>query len=253
MRKKIIAGNWKMNLTIAEGKQLVQDVINGLQALPHHKEVVFAPPFLQSIMVSELVSKTNNVFVAAQNCSAFANGAYTGEISATMVKNAGMPYVLIGHSERRDYFNETPSILAQKVDQALAAGLQIIFCCGEPLNSREQATHNQFVADQLRDSLFHLDAKAMENIIIAYEPIWAIGTGLTASAQQAQDMHAHIRATIHAQYGETIANALSILYGGSCKPNNAAELFACEDVDGGLIGGASLVANDFLAIINAMA
>ena len=157
MRKKIIAGNWKMNLTIAEGKQLVQDVINGIQALPHHKEVVFAPPFLQSVMVSELVNKTNNVFVAAQNCSAFANGAYTGEISATMIKNAGMPYVLIGHSERRDYFNETTSILAQKVDQALAAGLQIIFCCGEPLNIRETSVHNQFVADQLRDSLFHIE------------------------------------------------------------------------------------------------
>ena len=238
-----------MNLTIAEGKQLVQDVINGLHALPHHKEVVFAPPFLQSIMVSELVSKINNVFVAAQNCSAFANGAYTGEISATMVKNAGIPYVLIGHSERRDYFNETPSILAQKVDQALAAGLQIIFCCGEPLNSREQATHNQFVADQLRDSLFHLDAKAMENIIIAYEPIWAIGTGKTATSEDAQQVCASIRREIGVLFGADAASKVRIQYGGSVKAANIAELMAQTDIDGALVGGASLDPDEFARII----
>jgi triosephosphate isomerase len=252
MRKKIIAGNWKMNLSIAEGSQLVNEITATLSALPDHKEVVFAPPFLHCTTLVQQLQGKNNIYVAAQNCSSFVQGAYTGEVAASMISNAGIQYVIIGHSERRSYFLETEALLADKVNQALAAGLRVIFCCGEPLTIREAGTQNEFVADQIKASLFHLEADAFKHIVIAYEPIWAIGTGLTASSQQAQNMHAHIRSSINAQYGANIANELSILYGGSCKASNAAELFACEDVDGGLIGGASLVANDFVGIINAM-
>jgi triosephosphate isomerase len=192
------------------------------------------------------------VHVAEQNCSTENAGAYTGEVAASMIKNAGATYVIIGHSERREYFNETDAMLAKKTDTALDNGLKVIFCCGEPLSVRDAGTQNDFVEAQLKAGLFHLHKHQLANIVVAYEPIWAIGTGRTASSQQAQDMHAHIRSVFAAQYGQPTADNLTILYGGSCKPSNAAELFACADVDGGLIGGASLKAEEFLGIINAM-
>lgn len=252
MRKKIVAGNWKMNLGLSEGSSLVSDVLAALPALSEHRQVVFAPPYLHLAQTVSQLQNIDDVSVAAQNCHHEAAGAYTGEISAPMLKSAEVPYVILGHSERREYNGETDELLAKKVDAALAAGLKIIFCCGEALDVRDADTQNDFVGTQIRAGLFHLSADQLANIAIAYEPIWAIGTGRTASAQQAQDMHAHIRSVIEAQYGAEVAGNTSILYGGSCKPSNAAELFACPDVDGGLIGGASLKAEDFLGIINAM-
>jgi triosephosphate isomerase len=253
MRKKIVAGNWKMNLTLEEGNKLVDDVVAGLPTLGERNEVVFAPPYLHLTNVASRVKSGSGVSVAAQNCHHEGSGAYTGEVSAPMLKDAGMASVIIGHSERRQYNGETDALLAQKVNAALPAGLRVIFCCGEPLEIRDADTQNDYVQKQIAAGLFHLDVAQLSNIVIAYEPIWAIGTGRTASSQQAQDMHAHLRSVIAAQYGRDAANAISILYGGSCKPSNAEELFACPDVDGGLIGGASLKADDFLGIISAMA
>jgi triosephosphate isomerase len=252
MRKRIVAGNWKMNLGLSEGAALVSNVLSTLPTLSEERLVVFAPPYLHLAQTVSQVQGTDNVSVAAQNCHHEASGAYTGEISAPMLKSAEVPYVIIGHSERREYNGETDELLAKKVDAALAAGLKIIFCCGEPLAIRDADTQNDFVGAQIKAGLFHLSAEQLANIAIAYEPIWAIGTGRTASAQQAQNMHAHIRSVLAAQYGAELAGNTSILYGGSCKPSNAAELFACPDVDGGLIGGASLKAEDFLGIIHAM-
>ena len=252
MRKKIIAGNWKMNLSIAEGSQLVNEITATLSALPDHKEVVFAPPFLHCTTLVQQLQGKNNIYVAAQNCSSFAQGAYTGEVAASMISNAGIQYVIIGHSERRSYFHETEDLLADKVNQALAAGLRVIFCCGEPLAIREAGTQNEFVANQIKASLFHLEADAFKHIVIAYEPIWAIGTGKTASSAQAQEIHAFIRSVLATKYGADIANQISILYGGSVKAANAVELFSQPDVDGGLVGGASLIATEFTAIINAL-
>lgn len=252
MRKKIVAGNWKMNLTLSEGASLVSAVLDKLPALSEDKQVVFATPYLHLAQTVSQTQYTAFVSVAAQNCHHEKSGAYTGEISAPMLQDAGVRFTLIGHSERRQYNNEDNALLAAKVNAALAEGLKVIFCCGEALEVRDADTQNAFVENQLKESLFHLDTKAMSNITIAYEPIWAIGTGRTASAQQAQDMHAHIRSVLAAQYGAQVADQTSILYGGSCKASNAAELFAGADVDGGLIGGASLVADDFLGIIKAM-
>lgn len=252
MRKKIVAGNWKMNLNLEEGKTLVAEILAKLPSLSEEKQVVIAPPFLH---ISQTVAQTNQaafVSVAAQTCHHEKSGAYTGEISASMLQQAGVSYVIIGHSERRAYNNESNDLLAAKTNAALANGLRVIFCCGEPLEIRDQETQNSFVGQQLKDSLFHLDTAAMSNVVIAYEPIWAIGTGRTASAAQAQEMHQHIRKVLSEQYGAEIANNTSILYGGSCKASNAVELFAGADVDGGLIGGAALVSEDFLGIINAM-
>lgn len=252
MRKKIVAGNWKMNLNINEGNALINEVLKGLPTLDEQHQVVFAPPFLH---ISNAVGLTQNnayVSIAAQNCHHEKSGAYTGEIAADMLQQAGVQYVIIGHSERRAYNHEDNALLAKKVDAALADQLNIIFCCGEPLSERDADTQNEYVAQQIKESLFHLPATAMSNIVVAYEPIWAIGTGRTASAAQAQEMHQHIRQVIATQFGATIAEATSILYGGSCKASNAVELFAGTDVDGGLIGGAALVAADFLGIIAAM-
>ena len=252
MRKKIVAGNWKMNLSLTEAKSLVTDILAGLPELNEHRQVIIAPPYLHLTQtVSQLVAQPH-VFTAAQNCHQEKSGAYTGEVSAEMLAGAELKHVILGHSERREYSGETDALLAKKTDAALAAGLNVIFCCGEPLSIRDADTQNAYVESQIRDGLFHLDAATMKHITLAYEPIWAIGTGRTASAQQAQDMHAHIRSVIKAQYGAEVANDMTILYGGSCKPSNAAELFACTDVDGGLIGGASLKADEFLGIINAM-
>jgi triosephosphate isomerase len=252
MRKKIVAGNWKMNLGLAEGANLVSEILEELPELSHDRQVVIAPPCLHLAQTVSQVQNTDYLSVAAQNCHHEASGAYTGEVSAPMLKSAEVSAVIIGHSERREYNGETDALLAKKVDAALAAGLKVIFCCGEPLDVRDANTQNAYVEAQIKAGLFHLSADAFADIAIAYEPIWAIGTGRTASAQQAQDMHAHIRSVLAAQYGQAVADKTSILYGGSCKPSNAAELFACADVDGGLIGGASLKADDFLGIVQAM-
>lgn len=252
MRKKIVAGNWKMNLNLEEGNTLVKEILIKLPALNEENQVVIAPPFLHIAQAIQQTKDAANVSVAAQTCHHEKSGAYTGEVSASMLSNAGVQYVIIGHSERRAYNNEDNALLAAKTNAALANGLKVIFCCGEPLEIRDQNTQNSYVEQQLKDSLFHLDEAAMNNIVIAYEPIWAIGTGRTASAEQAQEMHQHIRQVLNAKYGAVVANNTSILYGGSCKASNAAELFAGADVDGGLIGGAALIAEDFLGIINAM-
>lgn len=252
MRKKIVAGNWKMNLNIEEGNALIKAVLDKLPSLSEENQVVFATPFLHLTQAVTQTKYTAFVSVAAQTCHHEKAGAYTGEIAASMLQDTSVRFVIIGHSERRAYNNEDNALLAAKTNAALAAKLSVIFCCGESLDIRDAGTQNEYVSQQLKESLFHLDAQAMVNIVIAYEPIWAIGTGRTASAEQAQAMHQHIRQVLAAQYGTDVANKTSILYGGSCKASNAAELFAGADVDGGLIGGASLVADDFLGIIKAM-
>lgn len=252
MRKKIVAANWKMNLTLNQGAELVNDLFNGMPVLNDDKLVILAPPFIHLTQTAEQLAGMIDVHLAAQNCHHEASGAYTGEISAAMLKSAEVEYVIIGHSERRLYFNEDDATLAKKVNQALTHELKVIFCCGEPLEIRDANTQNSFVESQIKAGLFHLSEEQLVNIVLAYEPIWAIGTGRTASSAQAQDMHEHIRNVIAKQYGKDAADNMSILYGGSCKASNAAELFACADVDGGLIGGASLKADEFLGIIEAL-
>jgi triosephosphate isomerase len=249
MRKHIVAGNWKMNNTIEEGQILASEVI-GLVGNEVDSEVILilGTPFVHLLPVVQLTEQSDKVFAAAQNCSEHSSGAYTGEVSVSMLKSTGVKFVIIGHSERRQYFNETNNQLAQKVDLALAEDLLPIFCCGEPLEIREDGSFFDYVCNQLTESLFHLTQEQMSSLVIAYEPIWAIGTGKTATAQQAQEMHAQIRAHLASQYGNELADDMSILYGGSCKPDNAKELFANPDVDGGLIGGASLNARDFVDI-----
>lgn len=248
MRKQIVAGNWKMNKTLDEGLSLVTEVIQ-LNDSAHHVQIVLATPFIHLTDACAITNDIDSIEIAGQNCSEHKSGAYTGEISAEMLKSTGANFVVLGHSERREYFHESEQQLSQKVDRALESGLTPIFCCGEPLEIRDADTQYQYVFDQLTSSLFHLSEEAFSKLVIAYEPIWAIGTGKTATTDQAQEMHAKIRSHIANQYGEGIANQLSILYGGSCKPSNAPELFACQDVDGGLIGGASLKAEDFMAIV----
>jgi triosephosphate isomerase len=253
MRKKIVAGNWKMNLTLAQGEQLINDVLAAGLKLAEGQEVVFGVPFPYLVKAKALLKNNPGFYLAAQNSASEKSGAYTGEVSAEMLQSVGVDYVILGHSERREYFQESNAVLAKKIDLAMANGLKPIFCCGEPLEVRKAETQNAYVAKQLEESLYHLTAEQLKDVVIAYEPIWAIGTGLTASAAQAQDMHAFIRSEIAAKYGREAALHLSILYGGSAKPSNAVELFSCPDVDGGLIGGASLVAADFAAIIKALA
>lgn len=248
MRKNIVAGNWKMNKTLGEGLALVSEIVAGVNE-ETSTEIVIAPPFMHLTDTCALTFEMENIGVAAQNCSQHTSGAYTGEISAEMVSSSGAEYVIIGHSERREYFSETNEQLAQKVDRALENGLIPIFCCGESLEIREADQHFEFVCNQLSESLFHLSEEDYAKIVIAYEPIWAIGTGKTASSEQAQEMHSKLRAHLASKFGDAAKNT-SILYGGSCKPSNAVEIFAKPDVDGGLIGGASLNANDFLAIVS---
>ncbi|MCB0700821.1 MAG: triose-phosphate isomerase [Chitinophagales bacterium] len=252
MRKMIVAGNWKMNKNLQEGIQLVKDILEVSADLKADKQVVICPPFIHLASASELVVAKDNLYTGAQNCHMEASGAYTGETSAEMVKSTGATHVIIGHSERREYFNESNEMLAAKTNAALSNGLNVIFCCGEPLEIRDAGTQNNYVEEQIKAGLFHLNLEQLNNIVIAYEPIWAIGTGRTASSEQAQDMHAHIRSLIKNHYGDDAAENITILYGGSCKPSNADELFSCPDVDGGLIGGASLNAADFHGIIAAM-
>lgn len=250
MRQQIVAGNWKMNTTVQEGADLARAVV---EKLDHPQGlVVFAAPFTHLSAVRDITAAHKGVQLAAQNCHHEPKGAYTGEISVDMLVSAGVEWVLIGHSERREYFKETNAMLAQKVDLALSKGLRPIFCCGEPLQIREKEKHVGFVKKQLRESLFHLTPEQFRQIVIAYEPIWAIGTGRTASSQQAQDMHFAIRKALATQYGKRIANATPILYGGSCNAANAPDLFSQPDVDGGLIGGASLKADEFVQVIKAL-
>jgi len=252
MRKKIVAANWKMNLTLEEGKNLVDAILADLPAISENRQVVIAAPYVHLTQTGAQLDEYDHIHLGAQNCYSEASGAYTGEISAAMLQSVGVHSVIIGHSERREYFKETSAVLVKKIEQALNQGLRVIFCCGEPLEIRDANTQNDYVAQQIQEALFHLTPEQMKNIVIAYEPIWAIGTGRTASSQQAQDMHAHIRTVVAGKFGNDLANSTSILYGGSCNAQNAAELFACADVDGGLIGGASLKPDAFVAIINAM-
>ena len=247
MRKQIVAGNWKMNKTESETTQLIEELKK--QDLKSGVEVFIAPTFV-NLSAAVKMTKDSSIYVSAQNMHQSASGAFTGEISSTMLLDIGVQHVILGHSERRAYFGETDELLKEKVQAALKAGMHIIFCFGEELDDRKSETHFDVVKKQLSTVLFDLDATQWQKIILAYEPVWAIGTGETASPEQAQEMHAFIRSLILENYDSSCANAVSILYGGSVKPANATKIFAQTDVDGGLIGGASLQAEDFAAIVN---
>ncbi len=247
-RKQIVAGNWKMNMDYEQGRDLTRAVIDGLQ--PSDALVILGTPFIHLRNVASMIKDISNLKLAAQNCHQEESGAYTGEVSAGMLKSCGVEYVILGHSERREYFGEKDELIAKKIDAVLGQGMEPIYCCGEKLDVRESGKQNELVAEQVKTALFHLSAADLQKVVIAYEPVWAIGTGKTASPAQAQEMHAHIRSLIRDQYGAEIADSITILYGGSVKPGNAKELFANPDVDGGLIGGASLKAADFNAIVD---
>lgn len=250
MRKNIVAGNWKMNTTLQEGVALAKEINEALKGIETKCDVVIATPFTHLVSVVNAVD-TNRVGVGAENCADKTEGAFTGEVSAKMVASTGAKYVILGHSERRAYYHETPEVLKEKVLIALENTLTPIFCVGEVLAEREADRHFEVVAAQIKESLFNLTAEEFSKIVIAYEPVWAIGTGKTATAEQAQEIHAFIRHIIAEKYGKEVADNTSILYGGSCKPSNATELFAKPDVDGGLIGGAALKADSFMGIITA--
>jgi triosephosphate isomerase len=252
MRKQIAAANWKMNLNQQEAKDLLANILDKLPKLTDNQQVVFSVPAIYIPNAVKQIAGISNVFVAAQNCHQNTNGAYTGEISAPMYSSVGVNHIVIGHSERREYFAESDALLAEKINAVLANNSTPIFCCGEPLAIREAETQNAFVENQLINSLFHLSSEQLLKVVIAYEPIWAIGTGKTASSAQAQEIHAFIRSVLATKYGADIADQISILYGGSVKAANAVELFSQPDVDGGLVGGASLIAPEFTAIINAL-
>ena len=248
MRRKIAAGNWKMNTTLEEGKDLASEVITlAKEELSEDVDLIMAAPFthLSSLMA---LTEGTAIKISAQNCHEEPSGAFTGEISAGMLSALGLEYVVIAHSERREYFAESNQQIAKKVDAVLSNSMTPIFCCGEVLEIREAGNHFDLVSSQVQEALFHLSPEEISKVIIAYEPVWAIGTGVTASSEQAQEMHAHIRKMLEEKFGQTIAESISILYGGSVKPGNAPELFACKDVDGGLIGGASMKARDFIDI-----
>ncbi len=252
MRQKIVAGNWKMNLTKEEAQSLTSEIvgINNDELGTNQQDVklILCPPFIHISTIKSLFKSTKNIYLGAQNIASQDKGAYTGEISAEMLSSYQVEYVIIGHSERRQYFEETNQEIAQKIDLTLSKNMLPIFCCGETLELRKKGNHIDFIKNQISESLFHLSNSDFEKVVIAYEPIWAIGTGKTASSQQAQEMHAEIRKHIASKFGQQIADQTSILYGGSCKPNNAKEIFACPDVDGGLIGGAALKSRDFVEI-----
>lgn len=252
MRKQIAAANWKMNLEYDEAGTLLDSLLHEDIQLAAHQQAIFAVPFPYLEMASKRIGTKDKFAVAAQNCHQKESGAYTGEVSAPMLRSMGTRYCIIGHSERREFNKETNELLEEKTAICLDNDITPIFCCGEPLETREQNTQNDFVAVQLKESLFRFPAELIKTIIIAYEPIWAIGTGRTASTEQAQEMHRHLRSVISMQYGDDIASVIPILYGGSVKPSNARELFSCADVDGGLVGGASLVAADFAGILRAL-
>ena len=252
MRKQIAAANWKMNCTYQQAEKLLDEVLHTEVNLSYGSEVIFAVPFPYLIMANSEVADEPNFAVAAQNCHQKKTGAYTGEVSAEMLRSININYCIIGHSERREYFLETNQVLADKINTCLEYEITPIFCCGEPLSVREAGTQNTYVEIQLIESLFHLNADQLKKIVIAYEPIWAIGTGRTASTQQAQEIHAFLRGVLAKQYSKETADEITILYGGSVKASNAAELFACPDVDGGLVGGASLNAKEFVEIMKAL-
>ena len=248
-RKKIVAGNWKMNLNWIEAFDLATAIKQKSETIKGVQKLIFPPlPYLQ--MLSVIFEEEDNFYIGAQNCSEHEKGAYTGEVSADMIESAGGTYVLVGHSERRAYFSETNEQLVNKIQQALKSGLNVIFCFGEQLNERKNNTHFATVKTQLLEVLKHYPKEQIENLVLAYEPVWAIGTGETATPAQAQEMHAFVRKTLSELFSAEVANNMSILYGGSCNAQNAKELFSCEDVDGGLIGGASLKAEDFCTIMD---
>ena len=250
MRKKIVAGNWKMNLDYKTGVGLFSEIVNMVNdEVMGNQQVIVCPPFIHLTAISQLAKSSPKVSAGAQNCHQAQSGAFTGEISASMLQSIGIEYVIIGHSERRQYFMESNSSLAEKTDSALTNQLIPIFCIGETLDQRNENTHFEVIKSQLEEGIFHLDEAAFRKVIIAYEPVWAIGTGLTATPEQAQEMHNFIRKEIANHFTSAVADDISILYGGSCNPKNAAELFAKPDIDGGLIGGASLKSRDFLDII----
>jgi triosephosphate isomerase len=252
MRKKIVAGNWKMNTNLTDGIRLAVSV----KELYHKKsgikaELVLCPPFIH-LYSFEGILKESKIDFGAQNCSSEPSGAFTGEISCDMIKSTGASWVIIGHSERRTYFREDDALLNKKAKLALRSGLKVIFCCGELLPERESGKHFEVVRRQLENGLFDLHENELQGIVIAYEPVWAIGTGLNATPEQAQEMHKYIRGLVSEKYGKNCADNISVLYGGSCKPSNASEIFSMPDVDGGLIGGASLKSEDFIAIAEAV-
>lgn len=248
MRRKIVAGNWKMNKTLQEGVELAKTI--NRQVEDTDVEVILCTPFIHLSEVSKVITK-DSLFLGAQNCASETSGAYTGEVSVDMIKSTGAEYVIIGHSERRSYYHEDDALLNKKTKLALAAGLTPIFCCGEVLAERQSGKHMQVVKSQIEKGLFDLSAEDFGKVVLAYEPVWAIGTGVNATADQAQEMHKAIRDLVSEKYGTRVAESTSILYGGSCKPSNAKELFSNPDVDGGLIGGASLNAADFMGIVTA--
>ena len=252
MRKQIAAANWKMNCTYQQAEKLLDEVLQSEVNLSYGSEVIFAVPFPYLIMANSEVADEPNYSVAAQNCHQKKSGAYTGEVYAEMLRSIAISYCIVGHSERREYFQETNQALAEKINVCLEHDISPIFCCGEPLTVREAAKQNTYVETQMIESLFHLSETQLKKIIIAYEPIWAIGTGKTASTQQAQEMHAFIRSILAKQYSAEIADEIPILYGGSMKASNAPELLASPDVDGGLVGGASLIAKEFIEIMKAL-
>ena len=246
MRKKIVAGNWKMNTTVSEAVELAKGLVASLNEVPEDVKLVVAPPFTNLVPVSDVISGTS-IALSSQNCADQEKGAYTGEVSAKMVKSVGCSYVILGHSERREYYGETSEKLVKKIKLALGEGLSPIFCIGEKLQERQDNIHFDVIAAQIKEVLFELSAEEMAQVVVAYEPVWAIGTGVTATSEQAQEIHAYVRGILAEKFGE-LAQEISILYGGSCKPSYAKVLFACPDIDGGLIGGAALKASDFIAI-----
>ena len=252
MRKQYAAANWKMNLTLTEGEDLIKSILASTSNVAAHQKIIFAVPFPLLIPMMNLVQGFENITIAAQNCHQKLHGAFTGEISTKLIASLGIKYVILGHSERRQFFAETNELLKEKVDIALSQNLTPIFCCGEPLSIRNSNQQNEFVSNQIEASLFHLNTTQISNIVFAYEPIWAIGTGQTATSNQAQEMHQFIRETIASKYNQETAQQISILYGGSVKADNAKELFSRVDVDGGLVGGASLISKDFSQIIAAL-
>ena len=247
MRKKIVAGNWKMNTTVPEGVELAKAVAAKAAEVPASVGLVVAPPFTHLACVAEVL-KGSNVGLSAQNCADKAKGAYTGEVAVDMLVSAGCSYTILGHSERRQYYGETDAKLVEKTKLALEAGLSVILCVGENLDEREAGRHFEVVTEQIKNVLYNFSAEDMAKIVVAYEPVWAIGTGKTATADQAEEIHACIRKVLADKFGAEVADDTTILYGGSCKPSNAKELFACPDIDGGLIGGAALNADDFIQI-----
>ncbi|HVS93006.1 MAG TPA: triose-phosphate isomerase [Mucilaginibacter sp.] len=250
MRKKIVAGNWKMNMDYEEGLSLFSEVVNMVHdEVTGKQHVVVCCPFIHLHSLAQMAKGNTKVSIGAQNAHQAESGAYTGEISAKMIHSTGAAYVILGHSERRQYFGETNELLAKKVDTALKNSLKPIFCIGETLHEREAERHFTIIGTQLSEGLFHLDAAQFGQVVIAYEPVWAIGTGVTATSAQAQEIHIFIRKEIAAQYGQEVADNTTILYGGSCNPKNAGDLFAQADIDGGLIGGASLKSRDFVDIV----